>query len=130
MGAYVGGSFNGYYNTRSWENGFFGQDDWRVRRNLTLNLGLRYDLLTWPSETSNRQSNFDPKTGELVEAGSAAAHAGGYNAALIDTPKHDFGPRIGFAWDLFGTANCAPRRVRFVLLPGSRRRGQRTLQQP
>lgn len=104
MGAYSVGAFSGYFQTRSWENGFFGQDDWRVTRKLILNLGLRYDILSWPKEASNHESDFNPATGELVEAGTS-----GFPAALINTPKKDFGPRIGFAYDLKGDGKTVIR---------------------
>ncbi len=104
MGAYSVGAFSGYFQTRSWENGFFAQDDWRVTRKLILNLGLRYDILSWPREASNHQSDFNPATGELVEAGTH-----GFPAALINTPKKDLGPRVGFAYDLFGTGKTVLR---------------------
>jgi hypothetical protein len=48
--------------------GFFAQDDFRITRNLTVNLGLRWDLLTSPVEKNNRQSNFNPADGLIYLA--------------------------------------------------------------
>ena len=83
--------------TRSWETGYFGQDDWKISRRLTLNLGLRYDLYTNPYELHNRWSNFDVTTGTLLRAG-----VNGNSRSLVNTDKNNFAPRIGFAYDLRG----------------------------
>lgn len=85
----------GTVGTRNWENGVFAQDDWRVTPKLTLNLGLRYEYFTNPTEAFGRQSNFDVQTGRLILASDE-------NDSLTETDKNNFGPRVGFAYDLFG----------------------------
>lgn len=68
--------------------GFFGQDNWRIRNNLTLNLGLRYELTTARKTNNGQDVNFDLITG-VPQIGS------GYNTY---TGLGNFQPRIGFAW--------------------------------
>ena len=94
---YQVGPVLGDSETRNWEVGVYGQDDWRVTRRLTLNLGLRWDLLTWPVEKFNRQSNFDINTGQILIAGQD-----GNSRSFIPVSYHNFAPRIGFAYDLTG----------------------------
>ncbi len=89
------GAQSGYYGTRSWEDGFFAQDDWKVTPRLTLNLGLRYDLLTWPTEQFNRQSDLDLANGTVLLAGR-----NGNSASLIKNDYNNFAPRVGFAYQL------------------------------
>ncbi len=101
---YSHGTPFGTVGTRTWENGFFAQDDFRVTRRLTLNLGLRYDVLTWPVEVDNRQANFDLTTGALVVAGS-----NGTLRTSIPNDYHDFGPRLGFAYQLTGDGKTVLR---------------------
>ena len=85
-----------YLGNRQKTYGGFIQDDYKVTRSLTLNLGLRYDYTTPITEAHNRQSNFDFATGQIVVAGRNGASAG-----LVTTDKNDFSPRIGLAWSPF-----------------------------
>jgi hypothetical protein len=91
------GDPGGPYFQSSKEMAFFVQDDWKVNSDLTLNLGLRYDIFTAPTERFDRQSNFDPATRTIQLAGENAP--GGRD--LANTDKNNFGPRIGFAYSGF-----------------------------
>jgi hypothetical protein len=91
------GDPGGPFFQSSKEIAFFVQDDWKVRPDLTLNLGLRYDIFTAPTERYDAQTNFNPATRQLVVAGENAP--GGRD--LADTDKNNFGPRIGFAYSGF-----------------------------
>ncbi len=95
--SYSEGPVLGYSETRNWEMGFYGQDDWKITPRLTLNYGLRWDILTWPVEKNNQQANFNIATGALELAGQD-----GNSRSFIPVSYHNFAPRFGFAYDLSG----------------------------
>ncbi|HEX5481303.1 MAG TPA: TonB-dependent receptor, partial [Terriglobia bacterium] len=72
------------------------EDNWQVTKRLTVNLGLRYDHATWPYEAGNEMANFDPATGQLIDAKSGS----GFARQLIQPDNKDFGPRVGLAYHL------------------------------
>jgi Carboxypeptidase regulatory-like domain/TonB dependent receptor len=88
-------------NIHNWAFAGFVQDDWRVARNLTLNLGLRYELNTVIKDSDNLLGNFDPNLG-LVQVGKQISSPYQGNHA-------NFAPRVGFAWDIFGDGNTVLR---------------------
>jgi hypothetical protein len=87
------GLSSGTWGQRATIYGIYGQDDWRVTDNLTLNLGLRWEYHTPLVEVEDRQANFGLFTGQLELAGQ-----NGNSRALYNPYKKDFQPRIGFAW--------------------------------
>lgn len=70
----------------------FIQDDWKVRPNLTINLGLRYELFTPPTETEGRLTNF------IIQPGTAAGGRVVTTDRLFETDRNNFAPRFGFAY--------------------------------
>ena len=81
-------------NLRQRFNFMYVQDDIKVSQNLTINAGLRYEIVTPQYERDNKLANFNPATNTLVQASSGST----YNRALVHTPKKNFGPRFGFAY--------------------------------
>src|SRR5439155_21746082 len=86
-------TFDNRQALRSLASSFYAQDDWKIRRNLTLNLGLRYELQTPPTDPSDRMSIFDPATGRVVNVGT-----NGFPRAGIRTDYNNVAPRVGLAW--------------------------------
>jgi hypothetical protein len=78
---------------RSLYSGLYVQDDWKVTKNLTLNLGLRYELFTQPVDARDLGSLFNIENGQYALPGK-----GGYSRAIVDGDHNNFGPRAGFAW--------------------------------
>ena len=72
------------------------QDDIRATSRLTLNAGLRYELVTPQWESGNLLANFDPASNTLVRASSGSL----YHRALVNMPKLDFAPRVGLAYSI------------------------------
>jgi hypothetical protein len=104
------GLMQGTVGERRPEYGAYIQDDWRVNGKLTLNLGLRYDLFAPYVEVYDRQSNFDTSTGKFIVASDNATINGiEVGRQLQTTPKKDFAPRFGFAYDLFGKGRTVAR---------------------
>lgn len=74
--------------------GFFGQDTWKVKPNLTLTLGLRYDYFTPIHDKFGRLSNIILGTGASTLTGSKIQVGGNFT----NPDRSNFGPQIGFAW--------------------------------
>jgi hypothetical protein len=81
--------------------GFYVQDDWKIKPRLTLTFGLRYDIFGNLRDRQNITANFIPAQG-LVPVGHGIDR-------LYEVDYKDFGPRVGFAWDIFGTSKTALR---------------------
>jgi hypothetical protein len=90
--------------------GGYIQDDWRWKPNLTLNLGLRYEMATVPTETSGKLVNLRNIMDVLPVCGVMVAGSCSGTGALYSNPTlHNFEPRIGFAWDPFHNGKMAVR---------------------
>ncbi|MBI1354221.1 MAG: hypothetical protein GC160_07735 [Acidobacteria bacterium] len=90
---------------------FFLQDDWKLSRRLTLNLGLRYDYQSKPVERYDGHINFDPGCTLPNGVQGCTVYAGyeGQPRSFRDADYNDFGPRFGFAYDLTGQGKTVLR---------------------
>ncbi len=88
------------FRSNSWD--LYVQDDWRLRGNLTVNVGLRYEYVSPFRELDNRMVNLDIAPGFIAVAPALPDQAGPYTGtfpvALIDPDRNNFAPRVGIAW--------------------------------
>ena len=92
---------------RTWNSALYFQDEYRVSRRLTLNYGLRWEVITPISEIENRLNTFvagvQSKVHPDAPAGVLYPGDSGIAAGLAPIYKKAFMPRLGFAWDPTGT---------------------------
>jgi hypothetical protein len=128
---FVQGKFDYTGDLRQHNYEAYAQDEWRFRPNLTLYYGVRYSLFSQPTDNNGRLSNFDPRlysaanAPQVTGAGNRVAGTGNFCNGLyvnarnyqtatnctptvspfgnqvVETPKNNFAPRFGLAWDPF-----------------------------
>ncbi|MPY89614.1 MAG: TonB-dependent receptor plug domain-containing protein [Luteitalea sp.] len=88
-----------------WTNDFslYVQDDWRLTDRLTLNLGLRYELVDPPLDVQGTVTNFNPETAQFEPEPFTRGNK------LHNTDRNNFAPRVGFAFRPFGGAKTVLR---------------------
>lgn len=133
-----------YMRNSNW-SGYF-TDDWKIRRDLTLNLGLRYEIDSPPSDLYGRMTNFIPTTGQIAVADPSnipnftqvvtsqklqntvvPGQQLGLPNALIYTYYKGFAPRVGFAWRPFGADKTVIRGGYGIFYAGSETNSIRNL---
>jgi outer membrane receptor protein involved in Fe transport len=99
------------YETQNYT--LFLQDDWKVRPNFTLNLGLRYELDTPLVDSKNRVNTFRLGQQSTVfptaPRGMVFPGDAGITRSTYQTDKNNFGPRVGFAWDVLRNGRLSLR---------------------
>ncbi|MFN0101624.1 MAG: carboxypeptidase regulatory-like domain-containing protein [Bryobacteraceae bacterium] len=93
------------------------QDAWKVKKNLTIDFGLRWEAKLAATNPDDRIRRPDVP---LVAGAAPTTSAKWVNAKLYDSDLNNFGPSIGFAWDPFGTGKTSIRsnfRTAFDRIP-------------
>jgi hypothetical protein len=89
-------------NMSQWLYAGYAQDDWRITKKITLNLGLRYEFQAVPTDSRSLLGNVDITTGAFEQVGK--------NISSIYNPDHkNFSPRFGVAWDVSGKGTTVVR---------------------
>lgn len=97
------GSVTGRTGQRQWRTAYYVQDDWKLRPNLTLNLGMRYEYFQPIYEVNNKQANVNYTTGVYEYAGKVptGAPAGSTvcpTRSCVNAYYNNWMPRVGFAY--------------------------------
>ena len=91
-----------YANANYFNYGLFAQDDWRMLPNLTVNLGIRYDVQTTPTNTQLMTMNFVPGVESTISPtlpkGILLPGDPGVPTGGVNTRYNHVSPRVGFAW--------------------------------
>jgi Carboxypeptidase regulatory-like domain/TonB dependent receptor len=82
-------------HTKSWDLDFYAQDSWKIKQNLTLNYGVRYEYQNPYTEANNYMSNYSVASNQILLAG-----LGGNSNSLVAPRKNQFAPRVGFAYQI------------------------------